>query len=76
MKRRHTLPSALVAAGVALLAAAGVAAAAQSTAQSPTTTHQVRQGGTLVAELSTDVDYVDPGLDYMSQGWEIGRAHV
>ena len=73
MKRRHTLPTALVAAGVALLAAAGVAAGAQSTAQSPTT-HQVRQGGTLVAELSTDVDYVDPGLDYMSQGWEIQYA--
>ena len=33
-----------------------------------------KTGGTFVAELSTDVDYVDPGLDYLSSGWEIQYA--
>src|SRR5437667_5723575 len=33
-----------------------------------------KTGGTFVAELSTDVDYVDPGLDYLSTGWEIQYA--
>jgi ABC-type oligopeptide transport system substrate-binding subunit len=28
-------------------------------------------GGTLNVDLSTDVDYTDPALDYLSTGWEI-----
>src|ERR1051325_7794674 len=50
----------LVAASIAALLAVGSAAA--------------KTGGTFVAELSTDVDYVDPGLDYVSSGWEIQYA--
>jgi ABC-type oligopeptide transport system substrate-binding subunit len=29
------------------------------------------QGGTLTVDLTTDVDYTDPALDYLSTGWEI-----
>jgi peptide/nickel transport system substrate-binding protein len=32
------------------------------------------QGGTLNVDLSTDVDYTDPALDYLSTGWEIEYA--
>jgi ABC-type oligopeptide transport system substrate-binding subunit len=28
-------------------------------------------GGTLTVDISTDVDYTDPALDYLSTGWEI-----
>ena len=28
-------------------------------------------GGTLNVDLTTDVDYTDPALDYLSTGWEI-----
>src|SRR6266480_2577032 len=28
-------------------------------------------GGTLTVDLTTDVDYTDPALDYLSTGWEI-----
>src|SRR5438105_15831221 len=38
------------------------------------TSAAAKTGGTFVAELSTDVDYVDPGLDYLSSGWEIQYA--
>jgi ABC-type oligopeptide transport system substrate-binding subunit len=31
-------------------------------------------GGTLNVDLSTDVDYTDPALDYLSTGWEIEYA--
>ena len=31
-------------------------------------------GGTYVVELTTDVDYTDPGLDYVTTGWEIQYA--
>jgi ABC-type oligopeptide transport system substrate-binding subunit len=31
-------------------------------------------GGTLNVDLSTDVDYTDPALDYLSSGWEIEYA--
>src|SRR5262245_54248028 len=33
-----------------------------------------KQGGTFVVELSTDIDYMDPQLDYLSSGWEIQYA--
>src|ERR1700755_1640832 len=32
------------------------------------------QGGTLTVDLTTDVDYTDPALDYLSTGWEIEYA--
>src|SRR3954452_10070532 len=31
-------------------------------------------GGTLTADLTTDVDYTDPALDYLQTGWEIESA--
>src|SRR4051794_26646801 len=33
--------------------------------------HKLAQGGTLNVATSTDVDYTDPALDYLSTGWEI-----
>ena len=34
----------------------------------------VRAGGTLNVDLSTDVDYTDPALSYLSTGWELEYA--
>src|ERR1051326_2553541 len=31
-------------------------------------------GGTLVVDLTTDVDYTDPALSYLSTGWELEYA--
>jgi len=31
-------------------------------------------GGTLTVDLTTDVDYTDPALDYLSTGWELEWA--
>src|SRR5918912_1496652 len=36
--------------------------------------HTVKAGGTLNVDLTTDVDYTDPALDYLSTGWEIEYA--
>src|ERR1700694_3734303 len=33
-----------------------------------------KSGGSLEARLSSDLDYVDPGLDYLAAGWEIQYA--
>jgi ABC-type oligopeptide transport system substrate-binding subunit len=33
-----------------------------------------KSGGSLEARLSGDLDYVDPGLDYLAAGWEIQYA--
>jgi ABC-type oligopeptide transport system substrate-binding subunit len=49
--------------GVALLTAVG--ASASSTA---------RQGGTFNVDLSTDTDYTDPALAYLSSSWEMEYA--
>jgi ABC-type oligopeptide transport system substrate-binding subunit len=35
---------------------------------------KVRTGGTLNVDLSTDVDYTDPALSYLSTGWELEYA--
>ena len=53
---------------VALLAALCVAGAA--TAKNNT----VKAGGTLNVDLTTDVDYTDPALSYLSTGWELEYA--
>src|SRR5664279_5387958 len=53
---------------VALLAALCVAGAA--TAKNTT----VKAGGTLNVDLTTDVDYTDPALSYLSTGWELEYA--
>src|ERR1044071_8683998 len=46
------------------LSGAGAAAAKET----------VRAGGTLNVDLSTDVDYTDPALSYLSTGWELEYA--
>ena len=56
----------LAGAGLLVLALAAVAFAAPQRAG--------KTGGTFVVELSTDIDYIDPQLDYLSSGWEIQYA--
>src|SRR5437867_7377211 len=34
----------------------------------------VKTGGTLNVDLSTDIDYTDPALSYLSTGWELEFA--
>ncbi len=58
--------------GASLLATAALATPAKSSA--PGVKHQGKAGGTFVVETSTDIDYTDPGLDYLSTGWEIQYA--
>jgi len=45
--------------------------AASAVAKSGAPTGKAAQGGTLNVDLTTDVDYTDPALDYLSTGWEI-----
>src|SRR5256714_5615001 len=52
---------------IALLAVFAAGAAAKSAKVGAT-------GGTLNVDISTDVDYTDPALDYLSSGWEIEYA--
>jgi peptide/nickel transport system substrate-binding protein len=52
---------------IALLAVFAMSAAAKPAKTGAT-------GGTLNVDLSTDVDYTDPALDYLSTGWEIEYA--
>src|SRR5437764_5223827 len=52
---------------VVLLAALCVAGTA-------TAKDKVRAGGTLNVDLTTDVDYTDPALSYLSTGWELEYA--
>src|SRR5215210_749124 len=48
--------------------------AASAVAKSGAPSFKAAQGGTLNVDLSTDVDYTDPALDYLSTGWEIEYA--
>src|SRR6267142_975393 len=52
---------------VVLLAALCVAGTA-------TAKDKLRTGGTLNVDLTTDVDYTDPALSYLSTGWELEYA--
>jgi ABC-type oligopeptide transport system substrate-binding subunit len=52
---------------VALLTALCVAGAAAAQTKA-------RAGGTLNVDLTTDVDYTDPALSYLSTGWELEYA--
>jgi peptide/nickel transport system substrate-binding protein len=45
--------------------------AGSAVAKSGHTTKAGAVGGTLNVDISTDVDYTDPALDYLSTGWEI-----
>jgi peptide/nickel transport system substrate-binding protein len=51
---------------VALLATLCIAGAA--------TANTAKTGGTLNVDLTTDVDYTDPALSYLSTGWELEYA--
>ena len=62
MMRMPALPFALLAAGTALLVAAGLAHPAGD----------ARKGGTLRYSLPADVDFVDPALAYFARSWPIG----
>src|SRR3954449_4039687 len=62
LSRKLWLSTAL--AVIAMLAVFAGGAAAKSAKSGAT-------GGTLTVDLSTDVDYTDPALDYLSTGWEI-----
>jgi len=63
MTRRISLSLAMLAAGVALLVAAGLASATDAP-----------RGGTLRMSRFSDVDFVDPALAYYSWSWQIGFA--
>src|SRR3982750_4369208 len=39
-----------------------------------TATNKVKTGGTLNVDLTTDIDYTDPALSYLSTGWELEYA--
>ena len=73
MSNRLWISIALAAIGAGVLVAAASAGRSASAAPAKSFTAH-KTGGTFVAELSTDVDYVDPGLDYLSSGWEIQYA--
>jgi ABC-type transport system substrate-binding protein len=62
LRRKLWLSTALVAVALfAVFAGSAVAKTGKAGAQ----------GGTLTVDMSTDVDYTDPALDYLSTGWEI-----
>jgi ABC-type oligopeptide transport system substrate-binding subunit len=61
LSRKLWLSAALVVALFAVFTGAAVAKSAKAGAT----------GGTLNVDISTDVDYTDPALDYLSTGWEI-----
>jgi ABC-type oligopeptide transport system substrate-binding subunit len=63
MTRRHLLSLALLAPGMALLVAAGIAAATEAP-----------RGGTLRVSRFSDVDHVDPALAYSTWSWQVAYA--
>ena len=72
MHKKLWLSAVMAIAGASLLATAALASPAKSSA--PGVKHVAKAGGTYVAEFTTDVDYTDPGLDYLSTGWEMQYA--
>jgi ABC-type oligopeptide transport system substrate-binding subunit len=63
--RKLWLSTITVGVGLLMIFAAGAAAKGGSTAKA---------GGTFTVDLTTDVDYTDPALDYLSTGWELEYA--
>ncbi len=57
-----------------VIAAVGLLMVFAGSALAKTSKSGVKQGGTINVALSTDVDYTDPALDYLSSGWEIEYA--
>jgi ABC-type oligopeptide transport system substrate-binding subunit len=72
MHKKLWLSVVMAIAGASLLATAALATPAKQGA--PAVKHVGKAGGTFVVEFSTDVDYTDPGLDYLSTGWELQYA--
>jgi peptide/nickel transport system substrate-binding protein len=70
MDKKLWLSIVSVAIGASLLVAAATAAPAKQKAS----TGHAAKGGTFVVEFTTDVDYTDPALDYLSTGWEMMYA--
>src|SRR5436305_14496471 len=56
------------------LGIAFVVLAALCVASTATATNKAKTGGTLNVDLTTDVDYTDPALSYLSTGWELEYA--
>ena len=56
--------------GIALLAISGLALLAVSSA----TAAPAKKGGTIVVEMSSDVDYLDPQLSYYGETWKLEGA--
>ena len=69
VQRKRWLARAALLVGAGLLALVLVAATAVASPK-----QQAKKGETFVVELSTDIDYIDPQLDYLSSGWEIQYA--
>jgi ABC-type oligopeptide transport system substrate-binding subunit len=59
---RSTIGAALLVLLAALVVAGGASA------------HKQKTGGTLNVDISTDIDYTDPALSYLSSGWELEYA--
>ena len=72
--RRLSLWSLAALVGAALLVLAGCGGKTSASGTTGTATTPATIGGTYVVELNTDVDYTDPGLDYLTTGWEIQYA--
>jgi len=73
LSRKLWLSIVMVAVGASLLLAAGFASPASS-ASPASAKGFAAAGGTLNVDISTDVDYTDPSLDYLSSGWELEYA--
>src|SRR5712692_677095 len=73
MRKKLWFSVAAAAVGAGLIIAAS-ATASSKVAAHPAKAGVARAGGTLVSELTTDVDYVDPQLDYYAPGWELQYA--
>ena len=65
MSRKLWLSTALAVIAMLAVFAGGAAAKSSHPAKAGAT------GGTMTVDISTDVDYTDPALDYLSTGWEI-----
>ena len=70
MTRRLSLSLAMLAVGLGLLVASGLARPAGSASAAG----EARKGGTLRMSLAADVDSVDPALAYAGRSWPIEFA--
>src|SRR5439155_7047838 len=73
MKKKLWFSVAAAAVGAGLIIAAS-ATASSKVAAHPAKAGVARAGGTLVSELTTDVDYTDPQLSYYAPSWELEYA--